>query len=405
MSDRRKSDSFKVDRSIRRYKLMFLLLVLFLIILLVSYFIVVADRNEKSLRSPETELSSNDKNKNLDRPYDNHLEKRQVEKLKDFIAWLERNKVKGYVGEVGWTDEPGWNELSKRWFETAGAYDLWVTYWATGSGWGDYGLSAYDSKSNTEPLSLVNGQAKMLEDAISKYKKSRIGINVAGLEFDQGVSAENIGLVGQNYFAEKEESYKFLASRGINLVRLPIRWERLTPVLGGDFDEAYLNLVRAQIRYANKHNIDVILDLHNYGRYVVNGSTQLVLGKDEGLDDKLVELWKGLSRELGEEPGLLGYDLMNEPYDLGKGKYVSSVAYWQWLTQRMVYELREIGDNKIILIEGDNWSNINDFTRIHPVAWIKDPANNFRYEVHQYWDTGGEGKYMQSYERELLYSK
>ena len=64
--------------------------------------------------------------------------------------------------------------------------------------------------------------------------------------------------------------------------------------------------------------------------------------------------------------------------------------------------IRAKGDNKLILVPGDNWSGAYSWPRVHgPASWITDPANNFVYEAHQYFDSDNSGAYAASYDDEL----
>src|SRR5206468_221018 len=61
------------------------------------------------------------------------------------------------------------------------------------------------------------------------------------------------------------------------------------------------------------------------------------------------------------------------------------------------------GDNKLIMVPGgasysaaQRWPNDNGAT-----SWISDPANNFMYEAHQYFDFDNSGSYNRSYDQEL----
>src|SRR5205085_2256206 len=64
--------------------------------------------------------------------------------------------------------------------------------------------------------------------------------------------------------------------------------------------------------------------------------------------------------------------------------------------------IRANQDDKLVLIPGDSWSSANRWVTVHgPAGWIEDPANNFVYEAHQYFDSDESGTYRLSYDAEL----
>lgn len=60
------------------------------------------------------------------------LQERAVGDLARFAAWLERNRARGYIGEVGWpartpAEGEAWNRVAEAWYDAADANRLWVT--------------------------------------------------------------------------------------------------------------------------------------------------------------------------------------------------------------------------------------------------------------------------------------
>ncbi|HEY3835237.1 MAG TPA: cellulase family glycosylhydrolase, partial [Bryobacteraceae bacterium] len=91
-----------------------------------------------------------------------------------------------------------------------------------------------------------------------------------------------------------------------------------------------------------------------------------------------------------------GYDLMNEPHDMENGDWTST-------SQQVVEAIRANGDGKLLLIPGDSWSSAARWVETHGNrAWIRDPADNFQYEAHLYFDRDESGTYARSYDSELV---
>jgi len=62
------------------------------------------------------------------------------------------------------------------------------------------------------------------------------GVNLAGAEFGEHTI---LGEAGVHYTFNSEASYEYLASKGLQIVRVPIRWERVQPQLFGSLAPAY----------------------------------------------------------------------------------------------------------------------------------------------------------------------
>jgi endoglucanase len=226
------------------------------------------------------------------------------------------------------------------------------------------------------------------------------GVNLSGAEFGQ---SEIPGVFGVDYTYNSETSFRYFAAKNLGLIRLPLRWERLQPVLGGPLDPGNVALLKGDLAWAAAHGANVIIDIHNYGRYSINENGALnsyvldnVYGgvtKVTGAD--LADFWTKMSSEFKGLPGVYAYDLMNEPHDMG-------TANWQAISQAVVSAIRANGDGTLIMVESDNWSGAYSWPTINgPASWISDPMANFIYEAHQYFDSDNSGTYAQSYDAEL----
>ncbi len=187
------------------------------------------------------------------------------------------------------------------------------------------------------------------------------------------------------------------------MIRLPLRWERLQPVLGGPLDPGNVALLKGDLAWAAAHGANVIIDIHNYGRYSINENGALnsyVLDNVYGGVTKvsganLADFWTKMSSEFKGLPAVYAYDLMNEPHDMG-------TANWQAISQAVVSAIRANGDGTLIMVESDNWSGAYSWPMINGAAsWISDPMSSFIYEAHQYFDSDNSGTYAESYDVEL----
>lgn len=335
--------------------------------------------------------------------------------LARFTAWLERNDAKGYIGEVGWPDDPNdagrWNALADAWFRDADRAGLWVTTWATGEWWGaGYRLAQFEDRNPGGGVDSDNSQAPVLMSH-SPPKGYRRGINVAGGEFaapathpTSDFSNENPGAYDRSYHYDPQETFDFLASRGVRLVRIPFRWERLQPQPGGPLDVAELQRLKDAATRARTAGMKVILDMHNYGAYYLSDGTQGVrraIGSPEVSAADFADVWRRISRRFRRHSGVKGYGLMNEPVDLPARPDRSAAEVWERASQRALRAIRRTGDRKFVLVPGYFWSGAQRWPDVHPDAWIRDPLDRFRYEAHHYWDRDNSGGYHHSYAEEV----
>ena len=219
----------------------------------------------------------------------------------------------------------------------------------------------------------------------------RRGVNMSGADFGE----QNLpGVLGRDYIFNGEDTYRYFGDHGLNLFRIGVKWERLQPVPGGPLDTAYLEGLRRSLDAARKAGGVAVVNLQNFARYRFNGFEYIVDASPVVTREHLADLWVRVSKELRDHPALYGLGLMNEPHDLESD--------WKGISQFVVSALRDSGDRTLIMVAGDSWSHADEWPSVHgPDSWIDDPANNFAYEAHLYFDSDRSGQYLLSYDDEL----
>ena len=237
-------------------------------------------------------------------------------------------------------------------------------------------------------------------------KRLRRGVSLAGAEFASekaDFSNENPGVFGRDYNYNSERTIEYFCEQGMPLLRLPIRWERIQPRLGQPLDEEELNRFKTAVGWARKHQGEVIIDIHNYGRYAVQRGgrkSECVIDQPAGglsavTREHFADLWRRLSEVFRDEPAVYGYGLMNEPHDMGS-------SAWKLISQAAVHAIRAAKDTKLILVAGDGWSNASRYAAVNGRrAWIRDPVDHVAYEAHCYFDHDHSGHYELDYDAEL----
>lgn len=226
---------------------------------------------------------------------------------------------------------------------------------------------------------LVTGQ---LVESVSASEGSCLrGVNLAGAEF-----GTLPGTFGKDYTYPSVETVDYFASKGFNTVRLPFLWERLQPTLFGDFAADEVKRLRETVLHMRSKGISVILDPHNYARY----QGQLI-GSPDVPPGAFANFWQRLAQEFGQDPGII-FALMNEPYDI-------SAVNWLAIANEAIASIRTVSTLNLVMVPGTAWTGAHSWSadwyggsNASVMAGVRDPANHFVYEFHQYFDEDFSGK-------------
>jgi regulation of enolase protein 1 (concanavalin A-like superfamily) len=167
---------------------------------------------------------------------------------------------------------------------------------------------------------------------------------------------------------------------GFNAVRLPLHYEYFVNLGTPDvWNNQGFTLLDNIISWCTVAGVYVILDLHAApgGQSNNSGISDYIAGQpslweSEDNRSKTVRLWDRISERYKNEAWIAGYDLINEPnWNLPGGTLLR--ALYVSLTQA----IRENGDNHILFIEGNVYSN--DYTGLTP-PW----DDQMVYVFHKY---------------------
>lgn len=209
------------------------------------------------------------------------------------------------------------------------------------------------------------------------------GVNLSGAEYGKAVG----GVHGRDYTWPTTKTLDYYNGKGIRLIRLPFKWERIQPEAMGPLNDQELALLDKTIAAARERRMGLIIEPHNYCRY--HGK---LVGGDEVSGEALKDLWVKLAARYKDEPAVIAYDLMNEPH--------GTKGTWPKTAQLAVDGVRVSDMKKLILVPGDSWSGAHSWVKANANLNITDPGNNFAYEAHQYFDRDNSGTYKKSYDEE-----
>lgn len=209
----------------------------------------------------------------------------------------------------------------------------------------------------------------------------KIGVNLAGAEFGGAIP----GTPNQDFVWPRPAEFDYFIAQGMNTFRVPFRWERLQPTLGGGFDPVYAAALDATVSYATSHGAEIILDPHNYARY---DGTRI---GDAGVTyAQFADLWSRLATRYADNPRVI-FGLMNEPHGIPTEQWVSAA-------NAAIAAIRATGSAHLILVPGNAWTGAHSWSSnwygtSNAVAMldIVDSGDNMAFELHQYFDANYSG--------------
>ncbi|OJF75785.1 MAG: hypothetical protein BKP49_09990 [Treponema sp. CETP13] len=177
-----------------------------------------------------------------------------------------------------------------------------------------------------------------------------------------------------------ERDYQRLNEMGFNSVRFYINYGLFESDSNPyQYKESGFLWIDKNIAWAKKYGIRLILNMHYpQGGYQSNGNGS-ALWNDSTNQERLIALWKAIASRYANEPTILGYSLLNEPF------LEHSFKEYELLLKGLVHEIRSVDPLHIIIIEKANalrWAwNDNENKNLNFVM-IKD--SNIMYEFHFY---------------------
>jgi endoglucanase len=221
------------------------------------------------------------------------------------------------------------------------------------------------------------------------------GISFAGAEFGEGIP----GKLDTDYWYPLARDAKPFLAEGINLVRIPFRWERLQRQIGASLHAPDLNRLRTLVDDITAMGATALLDLHNYGEYR-EGTTVKCVGR--GLDSQeFADVWARLATAFQGNASVM-FGLMNEPR--GPDDKQPGIVPEAWVTaaNAAVQSIRRVTTSHWIVVggvaysgawswSGKRWDNYGT-PNASAMKGIQDPEDKTLIEVHQYIDSKFSGK-------------
>lgn len=206
------------------------------------------------------------------------------------------------------------------------------------------------------------------------------GVNISGAEY-----GGPDGKAGTDYIYPDEETLDWARDRGMTAIRLPFRWERLQPALGGPLDVIELQRLKDSVYAANARGLTVILDPHNYAAF-----RDRKIGTKDVSVDALADFWRRLSPTFSGNPDVV-FGLMNEPAGI-------TASVWFDAAQTSINAIRKAGAGNLVLVPGTIWSGASHWfdaqeggSNASVFERLTDPGGRYAFEFHQYMDADFSG--------------
>jgi endoglucanase len=245
------------------------------------------------------------------------------------------------------------------------------------------------------------GRRSISEDhVVSTSAWAAIGLNAGG----QGYYFNHFAFLGDDDLA-------FMQRQGVSTIRIPICWEEMQPTLNGPLNPAYLSRLKSFLDAAAQRGIRAIVDIHGYARYQSKGnvdaegnligavsrclanSTGYLIGSPQVPISAFADLWSLLASTLAGAPGVAGYELMNEPHDMG------DLTTWPAAAEAAIKAIRTVDPRTPIYVPGNHWQDATGWASQNPRFPLNNPDDtHLIYAAHAYFDPEG-GAYQLTYDQ------
>ena len=189
------------------------------------------------------------------------------------------------------------------------------------------------------------------------------------------------GWISQFREAKKEHFDSFItekdimqiASWGMDHVRLPVDYT----VLEDDempfrYKEEGFAYIDRCIRWCEKQQLNVVLDLHKTVGYAFHTLGSNRLFEEKELQERFISLWRVFARRYLNCGNRVAFELLNEIVEPDSER-------WNKLSRRAVEAIREIDGKRIIIIGGNHYNSVH---ALKDLEWMDD--DHLIYNFHFY---------------------
>lgn len=222
------------------------------------------------------------------------------------------------------------------------------------------------------------------------------GVNLSSAEFGAVPTPGSLGTYGMSYTYPTTNEVTYYMGKGMNVFRLPFRWERMQPTQMGALASAELTRMDTFVNFATSRGATVIVEPHNFQRYYPDPDPSKFQTSAQGLvgsavpDAALVDFWTKMADHY-KDNGRVIFNLMNEPAAVSTSQLVTT-------TNQVIAGIRSTGATNILHVPGTSYTGAHSWVssgNATAMLNVVDPAKNMVFEAHQYfdYDSSGTAKY------------
>jgi hypothetical protein len=334
----------------------------------------------------------------------NALEHQTYDMYTEWFAWLRSAGVEGYLGEhsvpnsqkpLAASEVQKWLGLFDKVYQILDANidvipavtaHVASIYTGGGNGLNIYGPDRGDVPIRDRNIARAFEQAPVVESHVPT--DALRGMNTSsGAVTQTGFSRSSPGTYGSDYVYPDRADFAYLRSRGLNLTRIPFRWERVQPKLNSPLKSAELDRLKRSFDAAAAEGMKVIPNINTYGgKYAFTAWSYRPIGSTSVPISAYKDLWVRLATAWNGHPAIAGYDIMNEPSFLPGG-----IPTWEKASQAAVKGIRQRDANTRIWVSGNHKRDgyapgLYCFVANHPRPWIT--GTRVGYTSHAYYGPG-----------------
>ncbi|AWH85488.1 glycosyl hydrolase family 5 [Flavobacterium album] len=185
-----------------------------------------------------------------------------------------------------------------------------------------------------------------------------------------------------NYITQ--EDIKYLKRTGSNHIRLPFHYKLFTKETYMGKRNVGFEYMDRIIEWCRQENMYVLLDMHcapggQTGDNIDDSAGYPWLYFSKSAQDEMSDIWKKIASHYKDDPIVLGYDVINEPFAHYFAKEIPDYNHRLFLVyERMVKDIRSVDTKHTIYLNGSMWAG--DFGVFERVL-----DENVVYEFHKYW--------------------